>query len=432
MVTTGIIAVTVFILLIISILFLPKIKIGKIFISTYWLIALLGATAIIIFKLLPIEKVIDGLNENSAVNPLKILVLFFSMTMLSVFLDETGLFEFLAKKAVSVSGTGQFSLFIILYGLTSVLTVFTSNDIVILTLTPIVCVFCKTAKIDATPYLVGEFAAANTWSMALIIGNPTNIFLATKAEIGFAEYLKTMIIPTLSAGITEFLLIALIFFRKLKKPLEPIKEQTFLKDKLAVLIGVIHLSGCLILLALSDKIGVESWAICALFAVSLALFALALSFINKENLKRLGRTVIRLPYQLIPFVVSMFIIVLALEGSGIVGLLGEVLGEKSAVWVYGFSSAVSANLINNIPMSMLYSSLTSRLGSAVYEKAVYASVIGSNIGAFITPLGALAGIMFTSLTEKCGAKYGFKEFIKYGVIISVPTITVALAVLSVI
>ena len=61
-----------------------------------------------------------------------------------------------------------------------------------------------------------------------------------------------------------------------------------------------------------------------------------------------------------------------------------------------------------------------------YAKAIYAITIGSNIGAFLTPIGALAGIMFTDLLNRQQVKYGFRDFIKYGIIISIPTLLVAL------
>ncbi|MBO4323316.1 MAG: hypothetical protein J5836_01495 [Clostridia bacterium] len=432
MVTTGIITVSVFILLILSILFLPKVKIGKVEVGTYWIIALLGASAYFICGVVPIERVAEGLTENSAVNPFKILVLFFSMTLISVFLDETGLFEYLANRAVALAGKKQISLFVALYLLTSVLTVFTSNDIVILTLTPIVCFFCKNAKINPIPYLVGEFAAANTWSMALFIGNPTNVYLATKAGIEFLEFSRVMVLPTLAAGVVEFSLVVLIFYKKLKKPVEPTAVSAKIEDKLSLIIGLIHLFICLVLLVLSGRIGVETWLISAACAASLSVSALLVATIKKRGYKRVINTFTRLPWQLIPFVLSMFVIVIGIEYRGIAEWIGNALGDKATVWTYGFSSMIAANLINNIPMSMLFSSVVGGIGKSVYLKAVYATIIGSNIGAFLTPVGALAGIMFTDLTKRCGAEYGFKEFIKYGVIISVPTIAIALLTLSIV
>ena len=54
--------------------------------------------------------------------------------------------------------------------LAAVLTVLTSNDVVILTLTPVIYHFSKATGIDPAPLLFLEFFTANVWSMALLIG----------------------------------------------------------------------------------------------------------------------------------------------------------------------------------------------------------------------------------------------------------------------
>ena len=54
----------------------------------------------------------------------------------------------------------------------------TSNDIVILTLTPIIAYFCKYTGSDPLPFLFVQFFSSNIWSIILIIGNPTNIIVA--------------------------------------------------------------------------------------------------------------------------------------------------------------------------------------------------------------------------------------------------------------
>ena len=82
-------------------------------------------------------------------------------------------------------------------------------------------------------------------------------------------------------------------------------------------------------------------------------------------------------------------------------------------------------------MSILFSSLPTGLEGVAYTKAIYASIIGSNIGAFFTPLGALAGIMFSSLVNKHDIKFTFLDFTKYGVIIALPTLAISLLLLSV-
>ena len=76
-------------------------------------------------------------------------------------------------------------------------------------------------------------------------------------------------------------------------------------------------------------------------------------------------------------------------------------------------------------MSILFSDMC---GNNV---ATFASIVGSNIGAFLTPMGALAGIMFTRLVNEHGINYSFIDFVKYGAIISLPVIAVALLTLSI-
>ena len=136
MIATLIIASLTFIGIILSILLFPHIKIGKIQLDTYWMVALLGAVILLCSLLAPIQEVGKQLIGNSEINPLKILVLFFSMTIISIYLDELGLFKYLANAATKKAKNNQYFLFFILYALTAVLTIFTSNDVVILTLTP--------------------------------------------------------------------------------------------------------------------------------------------------------------------------------------------------------------------------------------------------------------------------------------------------------
>ena len=424
MIPTIIISSITFISVTLSILFFPRVKIGRFAISTYWVIALIGAIILLATSLAPINEVFKELTSNTAINPLKIIILFFSMTILSIFLDEVGLFKFLANFAAKKSKNNQYVLFTILYGLTALLTIFTSNDIVILTFTPFICFFCKNSKINPIPYLVAEFSAANTWSLMLIIGNPTNIYLATSAGINFFEYFKIMAVPTICAGLIEYSVLFLIFNRKLRTPLNQSEEEVHIENKPALFIGLAHLLTCLIFLIISSYINVEMWIISLICASSLLVSAIFMCLITKKNWNYISESLKKLPYQLIPFFLSMFVVVVALNYQGISEKLSELLSHTNTIWTYGFSSFFVSNLINNIPMSILFSNMCSN------NAAVYASIIGSNIGAFLTPTGALAGIMFTNLVNEHDTKYSFLDFIKYGAIISLPIIATSLLALS--
>lgn len=430
MIPVIIIGLLTFVLISVCALVLPTIKIGKFKVETFCLIALIGALVLLISTLVPLEELWKSLTSSNEVNPIKILILFFSMTIVSIYLDEVGLFVYLANLTAKKANNKQWVLFLVLYVLVSVLTIFTSNDIVILTMTPFICQLCKNSKVNPIPYLVAEFAAANTWSMILIIGNPTNIYLATASNIDFIEYFKVMALPTIAAGLLELCLLFIIFWSSLKKPLTPEISEVKISQKGDLIVGLVHLITCLIFLIITPYTGIEMWLVAMFSAISLLICGLIIRLVTKRNWRFLGQSMARLPYQLIPFVLSMFVIVFAFNYQGVSQKIGELLGNSSTTFVYGYVSFLSANVINNIPMSILFSDITHSLNNTLFLKGVYASIIGSNIGAFLTPLGALAGVMFTSLLNKYQVKYTFLDFLKYGALISVPVLSIALLTLE--
>lgn len=430
MIASVVIALVTFALLVASILFFPRVKIGKVRVATYWPIALLGAVVLLAAGLLPVGELWSRLTSSSAVNPLQILVLFVSMTFLSVYLDEVGLFKYLAAKAASLARTNQTLLFAVMYGLVALLTVFTSNDIVILTFTPFICFFCRNARINPIPFLVAEFAAANTWSMMLVIGNPTNIYLATTAGVAFGDYFTVMALPTVAAGLVEFGLMLVVFWRALCKPLDYLPEPVVISSKPDLWVGVAHLAVCLVFLVIADYICVPMWLVSLIAAGSLVVCSFVIRLVTRRGWGYLGHAAIRLPWQLIPFVLSMFAIVICWQYQGVSAHIASFLGDQATVWTYGAASFAASNLINNIPMSILFGTLPQGLAEASYRQAVFATIVGSNLGAFLTPVGALAGIMFTDLTRRYDTGYGFGKFVAYGALFSLPTLAVALGVLS--
>ena len=80
-------------------------------------------------------------------------------------------------------------------------------------------------------------------------------------------------------------------------------------------------------------------------------------------------------------------------------------------------------------MSVLFCSIIEPLSGAVQTQAVFATVIGSNLGAFLTPIGALAGIMWQNILRHHGIKFGYVDFLKIGTTVAIPTLMAALTVL---
>lgn len=422
-----IICIITILLIILSILFFPSINLGKIKLGSYWFIAMLGAILLLLTKSVSLDGVLTAFTTNNAVNPLKILILFITMTILSIFLDEVGFFKYLATTVAKKLKGSQTKLFFGFYALISVLTIFTSNDIIILTFTPFICYYAKNTKINPIPYLISEFVAANTWSMALIIGNPTNIYLSSAFGIDFIGYLKIMILPTLAGGLISLLILYLLFKKSLNQPMESFDDNVEKPNKFLLITGLAHLIICIIFLAISSYINLEMYLITLTLSVSLLIITTTYLLIKRKKIVPIRATLIRTPWNLIPFVISMFIIVLSLNENGYTKMIGDLLSNFNPIYSYGLSGALFANLINNIPMSVLYSNIiTTNIHS------VYAAIIASNIAAFITPIGALAGIMWMSLLKTYSINFTFKNFMKYGLIIGIPTLLISLTTLYII
>ena len=420
-----------------TVLICPYKKIGKFNVGLYWVVCLIGALILLATGSISLDKLWQGITANTSVNPLKILTLFLSMTLLSVYLGDAGFFDWIADKLFETTKGSQLKLFVGLYAVVSVLTVFTSNDVIILTFTPAICLFSKRAKISPTPYLIAEFIAANTWSMALIVGNPTNVYLAQSAGISFNQYLSVMLVPAIVGGLTGFAVLTLIFRKQLSSPLPSSKPLHYSPEKAqhgqvrieknTMLVAIFHLVACIILLALSDFIGVEMWVVCLISAISLSVFDVVYDLIHYHTAMPVVKSIKKEPFELIPFVLSMFVIVLSLKENGITEQLKRLLlsGTKADAVSIGFISALSSNLLNNIPMSVLFESIVSTGNLA----GVYGAIVGSNIGAFITPVGALAGIMWNKILSSNGIKFSFFNFVLYGTAVAIPTLITTLGTL---
>ena len=415
--------------------------------QSYFLGALLGPVLILGFGFLSYQDVVRSIAGNAMLQPGGVLALFLAMVFMSIFLDITGFFEMCARYALRRARTDGRRLFVAVYLTVSLLTIFISNDIVILTFTSFVYYFARAAKLNPTPYLVAEFFAANTWSMMLYVGNPTNILLAGARGMDFVQYSTWMMLPTLAAGVTGFLALYLVFRRDIEKPFAPPPDESRPADALTDRAGALMAGGlllsCIALLAVSPYIGLRMWIVAVICALTLLLILLARDSYAAFLRQRTGalrngsasQTFARMPWTVLPFVLSLFITVEALYRYGHTASLGQWFARLASaipggfVAVYGVSSTLAANLLNNIPMSLGFTFVMKDLAGADLNAAVFATIIGSNLGANLTPLGALAGIMWMGILRDKDCHISFLQFTKYGLMVTPLTLAAALLVL---
>lgn len=401
-------------------------------IQTFYIIPFFCALILIVTNNVSSDSLYSLIDFSSSINPLKILILFISISFISLCLDQAGFFLVCANSVLNKSKGSNFKFFVLLYLIVSVLTIFTSNDIVVLTFTPFICYYTSAKKINPLPYLFIEFIAANSWSMMLEIGNPTNIYLGLNANISFIDYSLVMILPTFLSCIFSFILVLIIFRKSIFNNAQGETNQIECKyNKFLIIVGLIHLIICIIGLVLFSN---YMYIVCLVCALSLSIFMVSHDIKNKN--KNTIVTLKKLPYSMIPFILSMYIIVCSLNESNITFNIANFLNSLSTnnfttALTYGYSSLIGCNILNNIPMSVLFSSILNS-SSQVNLVATYATIIGSNLGALLTPIGALAGIMWLSILKSRNIQISFMSFIKYCGLICLLSAFVAFSVLAIV
>jgi len=360
--------------------------------------------------------------------PWKILIIFFGSAYICGSLDASGVLRVIAYKFASKSKSGK-KLFTNLVLLAGILTIFTSNDIVTLTLTPIIVYISQYAGIDPIPYLITVFFASNTWSMFFYIGNPTNVIVAQAYSLGFTEYAKLMFFPTLVAILTSSLGFYYKYKDMLPKEINVVLDSAnsysnLIKDKRYAFLSSGFFVIFFIMVAVGDLIGLELWKSILIFSGIYLILNTAFSDILSErdevilevgsfdyNITFLVDSIRRVPWKMLPMVVTFFVFVHIFTLYGItkyVGSLFEFTNSLLGTITITFVTAFAANVMINQPMTIFFA-------HALYKKPLnYAMslVVGSNIGGNITLIGALAGVMWSRILKLYGIEMNNKIFVR--------------------
>jgi arsenical pump membrane protein len=383
--------------------------------------ALIGAALTIVFLLKP-DNVLEALGISTPENPLplvttwNVVVILATLMVISSLLDDYGFFEYCATRAVHASRNSGRRLFLYTYLVVSAISLFAGNDVVILTTTPIILIFCRNAKINPKPYMYASFFAANTFSMSLYIGNLTNILIGDSLRLDYFGFTKYMLLPTLVASVVNYHLLKLIFRKQIPESFgSPDNGRIPIRNKSLVALGLVVLLGVIVLGGAANYMKIPLSAVTLGGAVLLMI-----------SERRIVHRLKRVSWNVVLFVIGLFIVVKGLEVSGAAGAAGEIMFSRIsgnltvATFSVSLLSAFMCNLVNNIPMTAMmlsiihHASLTQQMNTAMG----YALVIGSNLGANFTTFGALAGILWLESARRYGWSTTMTDLLKIGLFVT--------------
>ena len=363
---------------------------------------------------------------------------FVAIIIISLILDEAGLFEWAALHVARWGkghGVGLFALVVLLGAAVSALF---ANDGAALILTPIVIAMLRALGYGPKATLAFVMAAgfiADTASLPLVVSNLVNIVSADFFRVEFGEYASVMA-PVDLAAIAATLLALLLFFRhdiparydiaQLRRPAEAIRDAATFRAGWVVL--MLLLAGFFLL----DPLGVPVSAVAALGALVLIVVAARGRVIET-------RTVIRgAPWQVVVFSLGMYLVVYGLRNAGLTAGLATLLdsaargGVWSATFGTGLLAALLSSVMNNMP-TVLVGALSidaTHTTGAVRQAMIYANVIGCDLGPKITPIGSLATLLWLHVLGQKGVRIGWGYYLKVGVTLTIPILLTTLAALA--
>jgi len=354
---------------------------------------------------------------------------FIGIILLSMVLDEIGFFEWAAIKMARLSGGNGRLLFVYILLLGAFVAAFFANDGAALILTPILLAKMKYLKMDKVAifaFLMAGGFIGDSASNPLVISNLTNIVTADYFHIGFIEYAKNMFLPNL-LSIVASITVLFIYFRKSIPTRVDIgilpEASSVIKSRV-----MFHLSWYfLALLMVGYIIGDIYHLPISLFALGGALLFLAIASYFKA-IKPI-MTIKTAPWQVVWFSIGLYVVVYGLKNGGLTDNISELLlaikpyGEQTYIIATGFISAILSAIMNNMPTIMIMDIAIDKTGDTFLA---YANILGSNLGPKMTPIGSLATLLWLHVLAKKGVKIGWGEYMKVGIVITIPVLFIAL------
>ncbi|HEY2660155.1 MAG TPA: arsenic transporter [Caulobacteraceae bacterium] len=344
------------------------------------------------------------------------------MMLLSETARRLGLFDAVAARAVNLAGGSSRRLFILIYAVGVVVTVFLSNDATAVVLTPAVYAAARHAKADPLPHLFACALIANAASFVLPISNPANLVLYADRTPVLFDWLARFGLPSILAICATFAVLRWSQRRALGAPCaSQVEVPRLIAGGWTALAGI---GATAIALSIVSVCG---WPLgLATFILGVLTTALALIVARASPWPVLKGV----SWGVLPLVAGLFVLVEAVARTGAITQLATVLqasvrgSETGAAAGAGALIAVACNLMNNLPAGLVASATLAQAHAP--RVVVDALLIGVDLGPNLSITGSLATILWLTALRREGVSVSFWRFFKLGAIVMPPALIAAL------
>jgi arsenical pump membrane protein len=344
-----------------------------------------GALLLIGLRLVPVKLAGQAVIKGSDVY-----LFLIGMMLLSELAREQGVFDWVASVAIRGARGSCSRLFLLVYGVGTLVTIFMSNDATAVVLTPAILTAVRKAKVAPLPYLFVCAMIANAASFVLPISNPANLVVFRTGMPPLGMWLAAFGVPSVLSIVVTFLVMRLVFRHELCKSIDCEVENTKLTGNGKLVLGGLALMIAVLLAASAMKkdLGLPTCLAALVITVVVSIKA-------RTNPVSLAREI---SWATLLLVAGLFVMVDAVESQGALSLTQQwlvwasSLGQNVGAMLVGFAVAIANNLVNNLPLGLIAGGTI----QAAHTKGLMANVvlIGVDLGPNLSVTGSLATILW--------------------------------------
>jgi arsenical pump membrane protein len=383
--------------------------------------ALVGTVVLVAFGFLPWRNAVAA-----AAKGIDVYLFLIGMMLLAEVARQEGLFDWLAALAVRHARSSARRLFLIIYSVGTIVTVFLSNDATAVVLTPAVYAAATAARVEPLPYLFICAFIANAASFVLPISNPANLVIFGAHIPPLAQWLYQFTLPSIASILITYLLLRFTQRAAMNQkisaefPTEPLSV-----GGKCVAVGIaLTALGLLGASSLDQQLGLPT------FIAGTAVTIIVLIISRQSPLPVLRD----ISWGALPLVAGLFILVASVEQTGILNSVTQMLhnvaasSPRDASFGAGILVALASNLLNNLPTGLVAATVSQ--SADVPLQVTSATLIGVDLGPNLSVTGSLATILWLMALRREGEAVTVWQFLKLGIIVMPPALVVALLAIT--
>jgi arsenical pump membrane protein len=338
-----------------------------------------------------------------------------------------GLFAALGEVLARRSRGDQQRLLALVFAAASAVTILLGLDATVVLLTPVVLVCAARLRAEPRAPSYACVHLANSASLLLPVSNLTNLLAFRASGLSFSRFGALMLLPTSWAVAVDWIVLRRLVPRgdapdraDLGGTLQGERPEGVAGFPLAVL--TLTLIGFLA----SSLLGIAPVWIATAGAMLITLPAL------RSPVQTGRELVVAVQPGFIVFVFGLAVIVAAVGAHGLQSVIRQILPVTSgahpslpALLLIATVAAVVANLVNNLPATLLLIPVAAAHGVG----PVLAVLVGVNIGPNLTEVGSLATLLWRRALAADGASLPLREFAVLGALTVPPALIGATALM---